>query len=598
MLDLILIYTALAFFAAGMIYKASAWFRFSPSVDAAEYPPRKRVVSALRGIILTVLSPKVFTLLKVFLLDVVLQRRIFVRSPLGWFVHMSIFLGFMVLLFMHALSKYVASAFVSEYYSTINPFFFLRDLFGVLVLVGVVAALVRRFTRKGLVPGANVMDVYALVILAVIMLSGVILEGAKMTSHSVFSDMVDEYMVGGDDEEMQALESYWVAEFGLVSPDIKAPAGKEVLARGREAHEMSCAQCHASNRSAFAGYAFAKTAGPVAAPALDAAATRAALYYVHLLACLIGLAYLPFSKMFHVFSVPICLMANAVMKKGKSDPANMATRLMVELDACTHCGSCTRACSVATVFLEFENDNILPSERMAVIRDFATGKALDAESMLILQQGIHVCTDCGKCAEACTSGIDLTNLWSEVRETLLQRAVPEYALLTPLSLQRALARQSMDEERYAKPIEIAEAAVLAGWDRESLENKARVIVLGNGGMSDSMRQKLKHISSAGCYRCKTCSNSCPVVRNYPDAGAMLGLLPHQMMHAIGLGLWDMVFSSKMLWNCLGCSQCQECCPQCIRIADVFCELRNEAIALAGVSHAGDGGHSPGKDVES
>jgi heterodisulfide reductase subunit C len=33
----------------------------------------------------------------------------------------------------------------------------------------------------------------------------------------------------------------------------------------------------------------------------------------------------------------------------------------------------------------------------------------------------------------------------------------------------------------------------------------------------------------------------------------------------------------MLWACLGCYQCQDHCPQGVRITDVFYELKNIAI---------------------
>jgi heterodisulfide reductase subunit C len=80
--------------------------------------------------------------------------------------------------------------------------------------------------------------------------------------------------------------------------------------------------------------------------------------------------------------------------------------------------------------------------------------------------------------------------------------------------------------------------------------------------------------------CGICSNSCPVVRNYPNPSQVLGLLPHQIMHALGLKLWDIIFSSPMLWNCLGCYQCQEECPERVCVADILCELKNLAMARA------------------
>ena len=52
-------------------------------------------------------------------------------------------------------------------------------------------------------------------------------------------------------------------------------------------------------------------------------------WIIHILACFIGLAYLPFSKMFHIITTPLSLMANAVMDKKRSPPANILTRQML-----------------------------------------------------------------------------------------------------------------------------------------------------------------------------------------------------------------------------------------------------------------------------
>jgi len=71
-----------------------------------------------------------------------------------------------------------------------------------------------------------------------------------------------------------------------------------------------------------------------------------------------------------------------------------------------------------------------------------------------------------------------------------------------------------------------------------------------------------------------------VVRNYSHPTEALGLLPHQLMHAAGMGLWDLVFSSRMLWDCLGCYQCQEHCPQGVCVADIIYEFKNIAITRA------------------
>jgi heterodisulfide reductase subunit C len=55
------------------------------------------------------------------------------------------------------------------------------------------------------------------------------------------------------------------------------------------------------------------------------------------------------------------------------------------------------------------------------------------------------------------------------------------------------------------------------------------------------------------------------------------MTPHQIIRATALGLPDLVFRSRMLWYCLGCYQCQDACPQAVRVADVLFELKNLAV---------------------
>ena len=60
-------------------------------------------------------------------------------------MHLLIFGGFTMLLLMHALDEFTSAVVFKNYYSTINPFLFLRDFFGFLVIIGVALAVHRRF---------------------------------------------------------------------------------------------------------------------------------------------------------------------------------------------------------------------------------------------------------------------------------------------------------------------------------------------------------------------------------------------------------------------------------------------------------------------
>ena len=569
------LYLALAVFGLGLLYKISTWFRYRIGLDAREFSAAERLAAAIKGLALTLLSGKIFTLFRVFILDVLLQIRVLRQDFLRWLMHICLYVGFMLLLLMHALDKFTTAVVFPQYYSTINPFLFLRDLFGFLVIAGIAIALYRRFIMKvpRLCTGGQ--DYYALIILAVIMISGVLLEATKITSYSKYQEMVEEYTVAADEEELRALETYWVKEFGVVSPTVKAPFDQELLKSGKEAHEMTCAQCHSKPQWAFLGYPTAKIISPIAL-GLDRANAAKILWYMHFLACWLGLAYLPFSKMFHIFASPLSLLANSVMDKESSIPANIATKQIMELDACTHCGSCTIHCSVGIAFESIPNLNILPSEKIASIKNFASGNHLTEEQIRHMQEGIFLCTNCERCTLVCPVGINLQDMWFSVREALLERGYPEFFMLSPFSYYRGLRRQALVEDGYREPLDRAREAIAAECH---LMSPDKLIPLSpadrafRGGLSLSAQANTFSV----CFGCQTCTTVCPVVANHDNPEETLNLLPHQIMHACGLGVRDLALGANMLWDCLTCYQCQEHCPQGVSVTDVLYELKNEAV---------------------
>ncbi len=569
------LYIAIAVFCFGLLYRISTWFRYNLIDEDQKYPPGVRASAAVKGIIATLFSPKIFIFIKVFFLDIILQIRILRESFQRWLMHMCIYAGFMILLLMHALEIFISEPLFAEYYSTLNPFLFIRDFAGIVVIIGIGIALYRRYFTKAPRLITNAMDRNAIVIIAVIMLSGILLQGVKITSYSEFKAMEEDYSALEDPAEVLALETYWVHHFGLVSPHVKGPADPETLAMGRELHEGYCADCHASSKWALTGYATAKLISPIAL-ALDRVNASTILLYIHFLACFIGLAYLPFSKMFHIVASPLILLSNAVMDKEKSYPANLATKRILELDACTHCGTCSQRCAVGPVFEAIPNPNILPSEKIVALKELATNNTMNRQQRMVLQEGLYLCTNCHRCTDVCPVGINLQDLWTAVREEMLKKGAPELSVLSPLSVYRALISDDGEEGDYQKPVQLAHKTVADAFHQKITDN-----TLNLESRDDSLQQQLK-ISIQGntfsaCYNCKTCTTACPLVHNSDHPQKDLGLMPNQIMHAVSLGFKDLILGSKMLWACLGCYRCQEQCPQSVRVTDLFYQLKNIAM---------------------
>lgn len=568
----VLLYTSLFIFILGVICKIYTWFSWEIGFSSRDINRSERLTAAFKGISGTIFSAKILILIKVFILDVVFQKRILKEDFLRWAMHMLIYAGFMLLLLMHALDRHITACLFSEYYSTLNPFLFLRNFFGIMVIAGLAIAIYRRFILKAPRLKTNSMDYYAIIILAVIMISGFFLETTKITSISNFERMVNEFSDVDEEKDLKALESLWVHEFGIVSPDFKEPFEQKLLEHGREIHETNCAVCHSSPKWAFTGYALGNILKPVAL-SLDMAGSSKILWYIHILACFLGLAYLPFSKMFHIIAGPISLLANAVMEKGKSDPANIATRQVMELDACTHCGTCSLRCSAAVAFDALGNENILPSEKMVSLKSLIAGKKLGSMEIKSVQEGICLCTNCDRCTVVCPVGINLKELWLNVREGLIQKGHPEPLLLSPFSFVRGLNQYELPADEYYKPVKAAKQAVAGKFD--SLIKQSPLILKGKD--VEKFNQLSKDNTFSYCFSCRNCTSVCPVVCSFDKPEEALGLLPHQIMRCLGLGLIEMASGASMIWDCLTCYECQESCPQNVNVTDLFFQLKNIAV---------------------
>jgi nitrate reductase gamma subunit len=280
--------------------------------------------------------------------DVLFQLRI-LRDPKDrvlWVMHILIFAGFTLLLLSHALGSIVMDSLFDNYQPTLQPFLFLRNFFGVLILVGLALAVFRRVLRgKGRLRTTG-MDSFIIGLLVVIVLSGFLLEAGKISSYSAFQQMVEDYAMTDEKEALNALEAYWVERYGVVSPNTKEAALQEVLARGKEIHELSCAACHSEPQGAFLSYSLSRLMRPVAR-GMDRSGLPSLLWTVHYLACFVGLAYLPFSKMFHIFATPVSLLIAAVGGRSETS-AHEALRQVIELDGCRHGGTCHELCPVRT----------------------------------------------------------------------------------------------------------------------------------------------------------------------------------------------------------------------------------------------------------
>ena len=526
----------------GMVWRVRGWF--FPSALS----PWQRLTGISKQLPKIGSAQKRFRKGPALILDVLLLRRTARTGRMRWVMHMLIFYGFMGLLLFHALDDQITLAFFDDYQPTLNPWQWLRNLFGLMVLAGVFLGLWRRLRDKQLRSLSRFQDWILLILVGAICLSGFFLEAGKIISPAVFERMVEEY-AGLDEEENQALTTLWVREFGLVVPE-PVDSDPALLEAGREIHEESCAFCHAPMGSAFVSYPLARAMVPVAGFLNRGGADRM-FWYVHVLLCLAGLALLPFGKLFHVLATP----TNLVAREGRRDscgpeeepcPEKIPTGL--GLDACTRCGECSLHCSVRPAFAMLGNTDILPSEKLASLRNLTKGTSLDHHTMEALVEGSRICTRCMRCTDICPAGIDLQRLWMESTD----------------SLQRAgRGGPNMDIRKFPP----------ATWAKAFSSQEAEITnTPGGEGLAD------KRASFWDCIQCTTCTSVCPVVAVSENPTRDLDLTPQQIMNLLRMGLKEETLAARMVWSCTTCYKCQEHCPQNIPVADILYELRNIASA--------------------
>ena len=548
MLFSITFYLALSVFILGIIYRIIRWCSVRIGPDAGQFAVRQRVLGAFKGLLSVFFSRNIFQLSKALFLRVILQVDILQKGPRRWLMHFSIFAGILLLVLFHALDGQITANLFSNYFSTANPFLFLRNLFGAMVLLGIMIAGCRRLSSGGLKKITTPDDVLALVLLGLIIFSGFLLEAGQIISEPVFDEMVEQYADPEDSEALAALQSYWAANYGVVFAEAHDLGDPELIAAGKAIHQESCADCHARPASAFVSYPISRVLKPVAVWA-NSIRLDLILWRVHFLFCFAMLAYLPFSKFRHLFTSSVSLMVRCLEDYGPLRPVNRINRRAVSLDACMNCGQCSLHCSVEPINRVLGNPNILPSCKLGSLKNYVQKRPAVDFDLPAFNEGSFICTACYRCTQVCPAGINLQDLWLASKDDLYLRGP---------SLPYQLVRNRED----ISPREI---------------KATRQTVAASGPEPCLLDYAGRPASFAACIQCGTCTNVCPVVADYQQDPRLMGYLdltPQQIVNSYRLGLTERVLNSKMAWDCFMCFKCQELCPKQIPVAEMMYELRN------------------------
>jgi len=251
-------WAAVIIFLFGVILTLNFWFK--GSVQGEETSLHRKVALTSESVWQTLFSRQVFTLIKVVILDVFLQRRILQESVKRWSIHSLIYLSILARLFLGLLTYFAYrispdSSLALALLNKNNGFTaFFYDLSGLFIIVGILWAMIQRFILKPVHVAREGQDNLAICIIGVLIVLGFLLESTRILMTQV-------------------------------------PPSMAVFS--------------------FIAYPIARL---IAGLGLDWKVMYPYLWYAHAVVGALLIAYLPFGKMRHVFNTPLTLMMNYKMK--------------------------------------------------------------------------------------------------------------------------------------------------------------------------------------------------------------------------------------------------------------------------------------------
>ena len=83
-------------------------------------------------------------------------------------------------------------------------------------------------------------------------------------------------------------------------------------------------------------------------------------------------------------------------------------------------------------------------------------------------------------------------------------------------------------------------------------------------------KELHDVDANQCYQCRKCTSGCPLAH-------LMDYTPAQVIHAVRLGLKDLVLNSNTFWLCIACGTCIARCPHETGLYKIMDALANIAI---------------------
>ncbi len=383
---------ASAIFAWGLWQRVRLWIQGQPEFKFDRIPER----------------------IKNLLLDGFAQRKIRQRRMAG-IAHVAVFFGFIALfigtdivfLEYDLLNKLGYTMWFGTFYLWYS---LILDLMGVAFVAGLLIFMYRRFYKQPKHLGTTSDDKFLLFLLLGIGVTGFLLEGARMASG----------WVDPGTGQMQSIEPFasW------------SPVGL-LFARAFQSLGMG--------------------------PGLESARNaHTAVWMIHMVIVMGFIAYIPWSKLLHIFTSPLSLFFQDLKPSGKIETPfhlmrfnaegemeenpdfkeedllkgsfgkfeDLSWRQLLELDACTKCSRCTVECPATLSGRMLSPMHFIQDLRMAMGVQLGGNQKEEERRPLVGDQGVirpqtlWSCTTCNACVTACPVGIQHVDFYMGMRRHL------------------------------------------------------------------------------------------------------------------------------------------------------------------------------------
>jgi nitrate reductase gamma subunit len=175
---------ALLLFLLGIILTVSFWFQ--GTVGDPSFSTGEKISYVSERVWQIIFSRKILTLLKVFVVDILFLRRILRESLSRWTIHSLIYLPFFLRFFIGLILLILSKVFpmsptvallLDKNYSFLA---FTFDFLGLCIIIGIVGAAMRRFQSRSQKALATGQDFLVLGLIGGILLTGFVVEGMRI----------------------------------------------------------------------------------------------------------------------------------------------------------------------------------------------------------------------------------------------------------------------------------------------------------------------------------------------------------------------------------------------------------------------------------